>query len=51
MTRTEREPRLPIRGAVTTVGRMVPVPTGNDATHGTHGTRVVALSRLRRELA
>ena len=48
MNRTEREPRLPIRGAVTTVGRIVPVPTGNDATHG---TRVVELSRLRRELA
>ena len=47
MTRAGREPRLPIRGGVTTVGRMVPVTTGNDATHG---TRVVALSRLRRRI-
>ena len=38
---------MPIRRGVTTVGRMAPVTTGNDATHG---TRVVALSRLRRRI-
>ena len=46
---------MPIRWGVTTVGRMVPVTTGNDAPHGTHdsqsdGTRVVELSRLRRRI-
>ena len=51
MTRTGREPRLPIRRGVTTVGRMAPVTTGNDAPHGTRDSQSDGTRDWERELA